>query len=107
MPFASVRKNNRESLEQLPNLILKLTEEVKEPKTSNSELMENIRYSEGAASLEGLLAKLSTTPDISPLLGRSGASSLRCFYICVYGNESHSDHVLSFTSRVRFPIPKS
>jgi len=79
VPFAPVRKNNRESLEQLPNLILKLTEEVKELKTSNSELMENIRYKEGAASLEGLSAKLSTTPDIIPSLGRSDASSLRCF----------------------------
>ncbi|MCJ1475048.1 hypothetical protein MMC13_003708 [Lambiella insularis] len=67
-PFAPARKTNRESLEQLPNLILKLTEEVKELKLSNSEFMENIRYKEAAASLKGLSAKLCTMPDISPLV---------------------------------------
>ncbi|GIC94496.1 Zn(II)2Cys6 transcription factor [Aspergillus udagawae] len=36
-------RNHRETLEQLPKLILKLTEEVQELKTSNSALIENIR----------------------------------------------------------------
>ncbi|EAW12209.1 putative C6 finger domain protein [Aspergillus clavatus NRRL 1] len=36
-------RSHRESLEQLPKLILKLTEEVKQLKTSNSALIENIR----------------------------------------------------------------
>ena len=88
VPFPPVRKNDRESLEQLPDLILKLTEEVKELKISNLELMENMRYNEGGASLEGLPVKLSTTPDISPLVGRSAAQP------CVYWNEPHADRVL-------------
>lgn len=59
-------KNNRESLDQLPNLISKLTEEFKELKTSNTELIDNIRR-ERASSVEGFSATLSTTDDISPL----------------------------------------
>lgn len=78
--ISPVRKNNRESLEQLPNLILKLTEEVKELKLSNSEFMENIRYLEGAASMEVRPSTRSTKPAINPLVGRSSASCFRCFY---------------------------
>ena len=83
MPFAPVRKTNRESLE-LPTLILKLAEEVKELKMVNSEFMENMRYKEGAVSFEAFSAKLSTMPDISELDGSSGANSLRCFDSCVH-----------------------
>ncbi|KAL9595428.1 MAG: hypothetical protein Q9219_006445 [cf. Caloplaca sp. 3 TL-2023] len=62
-------KNNRESLEQLPSLIQKLTQEVKELKTSNSELMQNIRYKEGTTTLGGIPAPLGATPDASPWVG--------------------------------------
>lgn len=91
MPFALVRKNNRESLEQLPDLILKLTEEVRELKTSNLEFMDNIRYQEGVASLEALSTPSSTTPAITSFVGRSSASYLRCFYNRVHWNEGRSN----------------
>ena len=40
MPFAPVRKDHRKCVVQLPNLILKITEEVKVLRTSDSELHE-------------------------------------------------------------------
>lgn len=76
LSLRSDRKNNRESLEQLPSLIQKLTQEVKDLKASNAELVQNFRYKEGAASLEGLSATLRKTPDISPSIDRSGTISL-------------------------------
>ena len=84
MPLAPIRKNNRESLEQLPTLILKLTEEVKELRMLNSDIMENMRYKEGAVYLEGFSPELSMTPDISELAGRSGTSSLRCLWTFIF-----------------------
>ncbi|KAL9628918.1 MAG: hypothetical protein Q9164_007100, partial [Protoblastenia rupestris] len=57
------KAKDQKCLEQLPNLILKLMEEVKELKLSNSDLIENIHYKEGVASLEGFSATLSTVPD--------------------------------------------
>ena len=83
LPFALFRKNNRESLEQLPNLILTLTEEVKELKLSNSELMENMRYREVVARLEGPLTKSSTRSDFGLLVGESGESLLRYTHLCL------------------------
>ena len=81
VPFAPFRKNNRESLDKLPSLISKLTEEVKELKISSSKLMENMRYKGGAPFLEGLSVTSSMAPDIRPLLGTSGASCLSCSYL--------------------------
>ncbi|KAH2781120.1 hypothetical protein KXW05_003025 [Aspergillus fumigatus] len=65
-------RNHRESLEQLPKLILKLTAEVQELKTSNSALVENIRNNgkELAESLD--LTPLDSRP---PSHLRSGSSS--------------------------------
>ena len=79
--FAPFRKNNRESLEKLPSLISKLTEEVKELKMSSSKLMESMRYKGGAPFLDSFSVTSSMAPDISPLLGTSGASCLRCSYL--------------------------
>lgn len=76
MPLALVRKNKRGSLEELPTLIVKLTEEINELKTSNSEFMENLRYQKGAMPLEGLATPLSTMPAMNSSVGRSTASCL-------------------------------
>ncbi|KAI4169805.1 MAG: hypothetical protein LQ343_005454 [Gyalolechia ehrenbergii] len=69
--------STHESLEQLPSLIQKLTQEVKDLKASNAELVQNFRYKEGAASLEGLSATLRKTPDISPSIDRSEVEHVR------------------------------
>ncbi|KAF4205234.1 hypothetical protein CNMCM8980_007444 [Aspergillus fumigatiaffinis] len=66
-------RNHRESLEQLPKLILKLTEEVQELKTSNSALIENIR-GKGKEFAESL--DLTTLDYGPPSHGRSGSSSV-------------------------------
>ncbi|KAL8935835.1 MAG: hypothetical protein Q9216_005235 [Gyalolechia sp. 2 TL-2023] len=72
-------KNNRESLEQLPNLIQKLTQEVKELKASNADLVQNFRHKDGAAPLLDQSATFRKTSDSSPLVGRSGTISLDSF----------------------------
>lgn len=69
-------KNNRESLEQLPSLIQKLTQEVKELKASNAELVQNFLHKGGTTSLEDRSTTLRKTQDVSPVVGRSGTSSL-------------------------------
>lgn len=72
----SDRKNNRESLEQLPSLIQKLTQEVKELKASNAELVHNFQHKEGIAPLESRSTTFRKSQDVSPMIGRSATSSL-------------------------------
>ncbi|RHZ55534.1 Zn(II)2Cys6 transcription factor domain-containing protein, partial [Aspergillus thermomutatus] len=66
-------RNHRESLEQLPKLILKLTEEVQELKTSNSALIQNIRSKEKEFAESRDLTTLDYRP---PSHGGSGSSSV-------------------------------
>ncbi|KAL8835904.1 MAG: hypothetical protein Q9170_003131 [Blastenia crenularia] len=62
-------KNNRESLEQLPSLIQKLTQEVKELKTSNTEMMANFRHNDGVAPMRAFATAQSTIPDYTQWVG--------------------------------------
>ena len=77
MPFPPARKRNRESLEQLHDLILTLTEEVKELQISNAKLM------------EGLSGKSGMTRDFDSSGGKPGTSSIPCFHLyCCLSNEA-------------------
>lgn len=58
VPFAPVRKTNRESIKPLPNLDLKLTEKVKELKTSNSDSNENYLIQERSCIFEWPLSNV-------------------------------------------------
>ncbi|PYH43125.1 Zn(II)2Cys6 transcription factor domain-containing protein [Aspergillus saccharolyticus JOP 1030-1] len=81
-------RNHRESLEQLPKLILKLTEEIQQLKTSNSALIENIK-SRGKELAGGL--------DLTPLDSRPQSHD---------GSDNNSAHYIGWDFLCQIPDRK-